>query len=148
MTAAAFLSVIRHFRTGTYTAIRQVEGLWGEDGKWAPGSESLFPVDGSIQPATGEQTKDLPEGVSVDETLTMYTGTRLKPPTDPNGRDGAGADRVLIDDLTYLVWKVEHFRVLSNHFRATLVLEPNTTTSPLARSSFLIRATSSLEVVS
>lgn len=122
MSAADFLGVIADFNTGTYTVTRQAEGEWVL-GRWEAGDGTPLSIDASVQPMTGELAEELPEGIDISDTRVIYTGSQLFPPKDPESADGAGADRIDIDGQVFRIYKVEHFKVISNHYRALAIAE-------------------------
>lgn len=64
-------------------------------GRNVPGPTSTFNVLVGVEPRTGRQLKDNPQGKQGDETMTVYSPTRLIP-IDPNGPG------VIPDVLRYL----------------------------------------------
>lgn len=118
---SAMLSVISDFETGTYTVTRQGEGDYVK-GRWVAGAETTLDCPGSLQPMSGVSTEDLPEGVSTSDTRTLFTAVELKGPRK-GVANGEGADRILIGTEMFRVWKVEHFGILSDHYRVQLMRE-------------------------
>lgn len=116
-------AVIAFFNTGTYVVTREGEGDYVL-GRWEPGAETTFSIQASIQPLSGNELQDLPEGVRTEETRILWTTTQLRGPIKDSLSDGSGADRIDIDGDRYRVWKVEYFTILSNHYRVTVVREP------------------------
>lgn len=84
---------------------------------------SVLAVDCSVQEMSEVHTEDLPEGVSTADTKQLWTTTQLRPPTKPQSRDGAGADRIVIGGEFYVVWKVGYYGILSSHYKCTVVRE-------------------------
>src|SRR5262245_39232790 len=64
--------------TGTYTVTRTLAGTFDERGRYTAGGTSTFAIVASIQPATGRQLRDLPEGQRGDEVIAIYTITELR----------------------------------------------------------------------
>ena len=65
--------------SGTYTVTRALAGSRvGNFGRYTVGSSSTFEIVASIQPATGRQLRDLPQGQRGDETIAIYTVTELR----------------------------------------------------------------------
>jgi hypothetical protein len=114
--------VIAFFNTGTYVVTREGEGDYVL-GRWESGAQTTFSIQASVQPMSGNELKDLPEGVRTEETRILWTLTQLRGPEKEPADSGAGADLVDIDNKRYRVWKVEHHTLLSDHYRVTVVRE-------------------------
>lgn len=77
---------IASLSTGTYTVTRTAAGT-RVLGRYTPGATSTFTILAGIEPATGRQLRDLPEGRRGDETICIYATDELKtttPTTDPD----------------------------------------------------------------
>lgn len=108
------------FNTGLYPVKRYGAGTAGSDGHWtAPAVASTFTIAASVQPVTGRALQDLPEGMRADDVRWIYTNTELRTVATDGGNDRP--DEVTIEGDVYRVFKVEHFRVLSGHYRAQAV---------------------------
>lgn len=93
--------VIGSFQTGTYTVTRTpVSGTY-TNGILNAASTSTFSIVACVQPLTGREMQDLPEGRRADETKRVYTTTLL------NTTGSGEPDTVSIDGTVYEVWKVE-----------------------------------------
>ena len=70
---------ITSLASGTYTVTRTEAGTRvGNFGRYTAGATSTFEMVASIQPATGRQLRDLPEGQRGDETIAIYTTADLR----------------------------------------------------------------------
>jgi hypothetical protein len=103
------------FNTGTYAVTRTARGALDSAGNYSPGATSTFSIAASVQPLSGRALKDLPEGARADDYRWVYTDSELR--TEQAGVD---PDVVEIEGEDYRVEKVEHFLVLSGHYRATV----------------------------
>lgn len=77
---------IASLASGTYTVTRTVAGT-RTVGRYTPGAATTLEIVASIQPATGRQLRDLPEGQRGDETVAIFTVTPLltrSPTTEPD----------------------------------------------------------------
>lgn len=102
--------------TGTYTVTRRIGGAWTPDGEWVAGAPSTFDVVASVQPA-GEDLKDLPEGLNLDDARMVYTATELIPL-----RAGVEPDHIAILGKDYRVDKVQRWDHWGEtHYVATVV---------------------------
>lgn len=72
--------------TGTYTVTRTAAGTRAL-GRYTTGAVTTFTAAMGIEPATGRQLKDLPQGQQADETVAIYTATELKTRTPATGPD-------------------------------------------------------------
>lgn len=66
-----------HLGTGFYTVTRTATGTRTQ-GRYTPGATSTFSVNMGIEPATGRQLRDLPEGRRGDETIMIFSPVELK----------------------------------------------------------------------
>jgi hypothetical protein len=103
------------FNTGTYSVARPAAGTLDSAGDWVPAAGTTFSIDASVQPLSGRALKDLREGLRSEDVRWVYTNSELRALTA-----GAGPDVITIDGGHYRVSKVEHFRVISGHYRATV----------------------------
>lgn len=58
-------------------AIEQQTGEYDADGKWTPSEWRLTSAMGTIQPASGRQLMDLPEGVRTEARFFLWTRSAL-----------------------------------------------------------------------
>ncbi len=63
--------------TGTYTINRFSPGEWGLDGKYSKGASIDLSLDACVQPASGNQIKQLPEHRRSSEVNVVYIEERL-----------------------------------------------------------------------
>lgn len=78
---------ITSLASGTYTITRTASGTYDATGAYTQGGLSSFDIVASIQPATGRQLRDLPEGQRGDEVVAVFTITELRtrtPTTEPD----------------------------------------------------------------
>lgn len=68
---------IASLATGTYTVTRVSAGTYTQ-GRHTPGAPTAFVIVASIQPATGRELRDLPEGQRGDEVIAIYTTTEIR----------------------------------------------------------------------
>ena len=89
---------------GPYTVTRVTDGGYDADGIAIAGSSSSFSAAGSLQPVTGRELRDFPEGQRGDEIRVLYTLTECRT------RVGTHApDVITIDGEPWTVVKVEKF---------------------------------------
>jgi len=75
---------------------------------------STFSIVASVQPVTGRELKDVPEGQRGDEVRVIYTQTELH-----MRKAGFQPDVVTLDGEPYEVYKVERFDAFGDtHYRA------------------------------
>lgn len=99
--------------TGSYTVTRHAAGTRVQ-GRSVPGAVSTFSIIASVQPVTGRQLQDLPEGQRGTETIAIYTRTELK-------TRSADSEPDLVDNegVPFEVVRVERWRAFSDvHYRA------------------------------
>lgn len=98
---------------GPYTATRTTDGGYDADGLAVAGTTSTFAVAGSLQPVSGRELRDLPEGQRGDEIRVLYTLTELRT------RIGTHQpDKLSIDGETWVVIKTEKFDAFGEtHYR-------------------------------
>jgi hypothetical protein len=112
------------------TLLRSATGFYNNDRKWEvsdAGAGTTFRC--SIQPDT-ESFKQVVEtsGVRSEEFLVVYTKTKLQSADNGKavtGSQGQPADKVKIDDDTYVVFMVKRWRAGINlsHYQCLLVRE-------------------------
>lgn len=107
--------------TGTYTVTRRTGGTRDEEtGDWVAGAAATFDIIASVQPV-GENLKDLPEGLSLDDMRMVYTETELIPV-----REGVEPDYIAILGKDYRVDKVSRWDHWGEtHYVATVVKDTN-----------------------
>lgn len=118
----SLLNVIRRYATGAITVQRTAAGP-APDGQYSPGAVTTFttdPVYTSVQPISGEELKDLPEGQRTEDTWFVWTTTLLFARSDTVEPDHL-VGGVGLPAGTWRVDKVEGpFRLISGHYRATV----------------------------
>ncbi len=103
------------FPTGTYVVTRTARGTTTL-GRYSAGGTSTLNCVADVQDVSGDQLKDLPDGVSSSNARMLYTTTQLfaeSPTTD--------ADVVAIDGENWKVVRVYTARVFANRYRALVV---------------------------
>jgi hypothetical protein len=88
--------------TQSITVYRAATGSY-VGGRWVDGSEGPFTIQGSHQPANGEERRNLPEGVRSDDIRKIYTDARLQ---EADETEGQTADEIELDGTRYRVIKV------------------------------------------
>lgn len=141
----SLLNVIRRYATGPIPIRRTAVGTV-VDGQYTPGLvtgsgafssafSSAFDVDvpfttdpiyTSVQPITGEELKDLPEGQRTEDSWYVWTTTLLLARSDANDPDVLVGGNLTPDGrgLPAGNWRVEKvegpFRLISGHYRVTV----------------------------
>lgn len=107
---------IRRLKSGTYTVTRTATGT-RVDGKYIPGAvTTLSNVVASVQPVTGKELQDVSEGKWTNETIQLWTTTRLysqEPPQDPDVIAYNGSDYVVMKVLTHESFNDRHYIVFA-----------------------------------
>lgn len=106
----AFGSVF--FPTGTYTVTRTARGAIA-NGRYTPGATSTLPIVADVQDVTGDQLRDLPEGVRSEDARMLFTTTKLIAKSEAED-----ADVIEIDGDTWRVVRVYTARVFASRYRA------------------------------
>ena len=111
----SWADVIDCFASDTYTVTRTVEATYTL-GRKVAGSTSTLSVIASIQPVTGYDLENLPEGQHSENVRHVYTTTELKA-----RQDGFAPDKFAIDSETWEVWRLERWEDgAETHYRATI----------------------------
>jgi hypothetical protein len=99
--------LINDFATGTYTVTRRAAATMVK-GRAVPGATSTLTIAASVQPASGRDLLQLPEGRRSVETRVVFTATELLV-----GRQGAPneCDHILIDGQDWEVQQVQSWRL-------------------------------------
>lgn len=119
--------VIGNLATGTYTVTRTAAGPY-TNGRYAPGTATTFPITAGIEPVTGRELMDMPEGQRGDEVIRIFTPTPLLP-----RRPGFDADVITYQppgyDLPGEPWTVTCVEVLEGfgetHYEVTACRAPS-----------------------
>lgn len=53
-------------------------GHWNDDGDWVPGTTSSSTIRAAIQPASGRQLEDLPDGIRNEARWLVWSRTELR----------------------------------------------------------------------
>jgi hypothetical protein len=116
---------ITSLASGTYTVTRTDTGTRvGNFGRYTAGDASTFEIVASIQPATGRQLRDLPEGQRGDETIAIYTKTEIR--TRSPGEPGNEPDVIAYRDEPWTVTQVKRWESFGAvHFEALAVRAPD-----------------------
>lgn len=96
--------VVLDLASGSYTVTRTTPGGYGTDGRFVPGTPSTLTIQASVQPARGQDLLLLPEGMRTEETLKVYSPTRLF--TQGAGQD---PDVITVAGITYKVMTAEQW---------------------------------------
>ncbi len=83
-------------------------------GRVTAGASSALSISASVQPATPEDMKRLPEGQRIDETIKLYTTTELKT-VDVDAQ--TAADRITYDGQVYEVQQVTPWSEVGGYWR-------------------------------
>jgi hypothetical protein len=82
-------------------------------------------IRASVQPASDDDMRTLPEGERSRQAVKLFTTSELKVASQ---HDGTAADRVVVDAVVYEVRAVQRWRDLMPHYEAVAVrlqeLEP------------------------
>jgi hypothetical protein len=114
---------IASLASGTYTVTRTEAGARVQ-GRYTPGPSTTFEIVASIQPATGRQLRDLPEGQRGDETVAIYTVTELR--TRHPGSPGNEPDLVTYRGEPWTVTQVKRWESFGEvHFECLAVRAPD-----------------------
>ena len=82
------------------------------NGIWVEGSYTDSTITASIQPLTGEDMQELPEGRRLSEAFKMYTSTPVM--TVQEAGSNQNADRVVFNSKEYEVHEVNPWQNNSN----------------------------------
>lgn len=59
------------------TRTRTTAGAYNDDGVWVPGSPSASAISATIQPVSGRELKDMPEGIRTEAKYVVWSRTEL-----------------------------------------------------------------------
>lgn len=108
--------------TGTYEVERATQGgQWGDDGRFQRGSSSFFDIDASIQPATGNMIKQLPEHRRNSESIVIFSEERLFTSDEKSQK---AADVITYDGKKFEVFIVKKWSDFTdiNHYESIAVM--------------------------
>lgn len=115
-------SVIDRFITGTYTVTRAAQETYDAAGNKVDGSETTFNIDAAIQPVTGRDLAQLPEGQRADETRLVLTKTELR-----TRLPGNAPDVITVGGETWTVFRVQRWDFEgSTHYQAWITRDVQT----------------------
>jgi hypothetical protein len=98
---------------GPYTITRTAAGSY-TNGRYTAGAESTFTIIASIQPVTGRDLADLPEGQNGDEVRVVFTITELL-----TRAPGQEPDVITIFGEDFYVYRVKKWQGFGdNHWQA------------------------------
>lgn len=104
---------IVRLRSGSYSVTRTTARTYTL-GKLNSASTSSLTIVASIQPTSGRELQDMPEGMRTDELVTIYTSTALQTKTST-----AEPDKVAIGSDSYEVVRVQPWIAFGEtHYRA------------------------------
>lgn len=53
-------------------------GYWNDDGDWVPGGPSTSTIRAAIQPASGRQLEDLPDGIRNEARWLVWSRSEIR----------------------------------------------------------------------
>ena len=87
------------------------------DGLWVDSGETPIAITASVQPATGKDMQNLPEGRRNGAVFAVYTSTEIK--TAEQGPSPTKADQLVIGGVRYEALHVEPWQNnVIPHYRA------------------------------
>ncbi|CAN7389519.1 hypothetical protein [Neorhizobium sp. LjRoot104] len=60
------------------TRTRAAAGAYNDDGEWVPGSPDAATIRAAIQPASGNQLMDVPEGMRTEARWLLWSRSEVK----------------------------------------------------------------------
>lgn len=117
----ALVGVIDSFKTAAKYTVTRANGAGAYvNGLWVPGGTTTFDIVASIQPISGREKQQLPEGFHTKEIRVVYTTTALQ---TQNG--DALPDTVSIDGESWSVIRFERWQAFGGvHHVAYIAREP------------------------
>jgi len=109
--------------TGTFTIIRaSLKGEWGDDGRFKRGQAEEFDIEASIQPASGNMVKMLPEHRRNSESIVIFSKERLFVSDEKNQK---AADIIFYDGKSFEVLKVSKWSDFTDieHYQSLAVMQ-------------------------
>lgn len=96
------------------------------DGVWVTASEAEIAIEASIQPATGKDLQNLPEGRRNGAVYAIFTDTAIQTTEQAVGATpGTKADQLVIEGLRHEAVHVEPWgNDVINHYRALFARIP------------------------
>jgi len=74
--------------TETITIERFAEGSWSNNGRYEKGDAETFTIEASVQPASGNQVKILPEHRRTEEIIVIYSDKQLRVNDNKKNKSG------------------------------------------------------------
>lgn len=108
--------------TGTYEVQRFGKGEWADDGTYKKGSLKAFDIEASMQPASGNMIKQLPEHRRSAESYTLFLEEKLFISDEASNQ---AADIVIYDGRKFEVFMVKNWSVTTDipHYECLIVKE-------------------------
>jgi len=100
------------------TRRRYAAGERGTDGRWEQGDATDATIRASVQPASDDDLKTLPEGERTRRAKRIYTSSELRL-VDQDA--GTSADQVQVDGDWYEVRLIQRERSLLAHYRVIVL---------------------------
>jgi hypothetical protein len=100
-----------------YTVKRRTAGSY-VDGTWAPGTESEFTIQASVQPTKPDELINLPEAQRTSAAMKVYTNTILR---TANEASAIQADCIVVDEEDWEIQKIDKHALGMAHFKAIAV---------------------------
>ena len=84
---------------------RESPGENDSTGEYVPGSVTEYELKGSVQPSTDSERRNLPEGETITEAITVYITTRDRDEIRPLrvGTSPTNSDIIFVNSLNYAV---------------------------------------------
>lgn len=101
--------------TGTYVVTRTASGT-RTLGRYSPGAVTTFSVNLGVEPATGRQLRDLPEGRRGDEALMIFSPVELKtemPGFEPDQVSYQGEQWAVVTSRRWEGFSEVHYEVMA-----------------------------------
>ena len=75
------------------TLTREAAGHYDDDGNWVPGEPTNSTISAAIQPASGRQLEDLPDGIRNEARWLVWSRSELR--LDDKITHAGSSDRVM-----------------------------------------------------
>lgn len=83
-------------------------------------SKQTIAVPASVQPQSGTDLVDAPEGMAANDIRILWTEIELRTVKGPGTGAGTEPDIIEIDGDHWRCWKIEYFGILSSFYRVTV----------------------------
>jgi hypothetical protein len=100
------------------TRRRYAVGSRGSDGRWTAGAATDSTIQGSVQPADGDELATLPEGDRSKRARKVYTETELRTGAQ---EEELAPDRLVFDGEVWEVREVAREHSTLAHYKAIVV---------------------------